>query len=50
MYIKVRYKNDLGKIVEAVYSRETFDWWIQEERCIDIMDYETGEILYIKGQ
>lgn len=49
-YIKVRYYSPAkDKVVESIYTTATLEYWKKEQICIDIMDYETGEMLYIKG-
>ncbi len=48
--ILVRYYGFNGKIIAAIYSFASFEYWTHEFNCIDIMSCETGEMLYIKGR
>ena len=48
--IRVRYYlPTANKIRKVIYTIDTFDLWRTDCYCIDIMDCETGEMLYIKG-
>lgn len=48
--ILVRYFGFNGKVVSAVYTLDSLEYWMHEDNCIDIMSCETGEILYIGGR
>lgn len=49
--ILVRYYSPMSnKIRKVIYTMDTFNLWKTDCYCIDIMDCETGEMLYIKGQ
>lgn len=48
--IRVRYYSPTtDKVITATYTTDTFELWKTDCYCIDIMDCETGEMLYIKG-
>ena len=48
--IRVQYYSPIAnKIMAVTYTTDTFDLWKTDCHCIDIMDCETGEMLYIKG-
>lgn len=48
--IRVRYYSPMdNKIRMVIYTIDTLNLWKTDCYCIDIMDCETGEMLYIKG-
>lgn len=48
--IRVRYYSSMIQDIRVAYfTMDTFDLWRTDCYCIDIMDCETGEMLYIKG-
>lgn len=49
--IRVRYYSPMIQDIRVAYfTMDTFNLWKTDCYCIDIMDCETGEMLYIKGQ
>lgn len=48
--IRVRYYSFMTQDIKVAYfTMDTFNLWKTDCYCIDIMDCETGEMLYIKG-
>ena len=48
--IRVRYYSPIIQDIWVDYfTMDTFNFWKTDCYCIDIMDCETGEMLYING-